>query len=132
MKTLFNTIQEKLHITKDTGKNVLYDNNISLIKKVFAFYVENFLSKNEVDIIKKNGLYNYNFEKYLDHINDIIIDVENNTKSVRSILFNMEFKDKEEIQKIKDLFIKLSKNSDAELNDEIKELFLNICKNAQI
>ena len=130
MKTLLNTIQEKLHITKNTGKNVYIDNiGFNLIKKVFTFYIENFLSQDEVDNIKKNGLPNYDYETFLDHINNIIADAENNSKSVRAILFNNEFKDKEEVKKITDLFINLPNNSDKELDNEVKELFLNICKN---
>ena len=125
MKTLLNTIQERLHITKNTGE---YEYDFNLIKKVIYFYTENFLSQDARDFIKKNGVSDYEYASTLDNINDIIMYAETKPKSVRGILFNNEFKDKQEVKKITELFINLANDTDEELKNKVKELCINACE----
>lgn len=127
MKTLLNIIQERLHITKNTGKYE-YEYDFNLIQKVIYFYAECFLSWDDRNFIKKNGVSDNEYTSTLDNINDIIMCAENQPKQVRGILFNNEFKDKNEVKKITELFINLANDTDKELKNKVKELYVNACK----
>ena len=64
----------------------------------------------------------------LDEINDTIASAERENRSVASILFNNEFKDKEEVKQITDLFINIPNETDKLFKEKVKEELLNAFK----
>ena len=128
MKQLKDIILEKLIINKHSKLKthiLLTKDNLELIQKVFRFYVENFISDETIHkICKKNKIDKERYEYTINEINDIIANAERENRSVASILFNNEFKHKENIQKIKDLFISITKEIDNSFIEQMKEQLL--------
>ena len=131
MKKIIQYIQEKLIINKYSKlkTNILLNkDNLELIQKVFRFYVENFLSEYTIhNIATKNEIDDERYEYTIDEIIDIISGAKRENRSVRSILFNNEFKpnqNKEIIGQLEELFNKINNNKDKSFINQVKEEFL--------
>lgn len=124
MKDLKDMVIEKMVITRDTKEKYpsLIEDNIYYIQKIFRFYIENFLSEKTVKSICKTGKIDNERYKYtLDEINDIIANAKRENRSVASILFNNEFKDKDDVKQVSKIFTKISKETDKTFIDRIKD-----------
>ena len=132
MKQLKDSILEKLIINKHSRSKTyirLSEDNLKLIQKVFNFYLTYFLSEETIkEISKKNKIDDERYYYTFDEINDIIASAERENRSVASILFNNEFKDKEEIKQITDLFINIPNETDKLFKEKVKEELLNAFK----
>ena len=130
MKFLKDIILEKLIITKDTKEknHPLSKEEWDLLQRIFKFYIECFLSNTSVyDISTKNEVDDERYDYTIDEIIDIISGAKRENRSVRSILFNNEFKsnqNKEIIGKLEELFNKIKDNRSKSFINKIKEEFL--------
>jgi len=131
MKNLKEIISEKLVFNKHTKmKHLLSKEELDLLQRIFRFYIENFLSAITVDnISKKSEIDDERYNYTIDEINDIISGAKRENRSVRSILFNNEFRsnqNKEIIVKIEELFNKINNNRDKSFINQVKEEFLKV------